>query len=165
MLANPPCIGLFGTCGGSRWRTPFMDEYKQRGIRWFNPQVENWTPECADIEARHLVHDEIVLFPVTGETYGTGSLSEVGFSLLQSVRMNATRYVIFMIEQTLSPEAMVNEVAAKESIRARKLIAAHLKQNRHPNAFQVDNLNDMLSLSVELWSVVTKISDLQQRYG
>jgi hypothetical protein len=165
MADNIPCIGLFGTCGGSRWRDPFVAAYRERGIRWFNPQVDNWTPECADIEAQHLARDEIILFPVTGETYGTGSLAETGFSLLQAVRTSATRYVVFMIEQALAPELMGNEAAAKESLRARKLVAAHLNENRSPNAFKVDSLEAMLELSVDLWGVADRVGELHRRYG
>ena len=64
------CIGLFGTCGGSKWRDEFMAAYEERGINFFNPQVADWTPECAEIEADHLVNDDVILFPVTNETFG-----------------------------------------------------------------------------------------------
>ena len=69
-------IGLFGTCGNSLWRDQFISVYKEKGIEYFNPQKEDWCPEDADIEAQHLVQDEIVLFPVTDESYGCGSLAE-----------------------------------------------------------------------------------------
>ena len=38
--------------------------------------------------AEHLADDEIVLFPITKDTYAMGSLSEVGFSFLQAVKLN-----------------------------------------------------------------------------
>lgn len=59
------CVGLFGTCGGSKWRNNFMLKYNEMGINYFNPQVDDWKPELAEIEAEHLVNDDIVLFPVT----------------------------------------------------------------------------------------------------
>ncbi len=73
---NVVTVGLFGTCGGSLWREPFEAKYNEQGIVFFNPQVDDWNPSMADIEAQHLAEDEIILFPITGETYGTGSLAE-----------------------------------------------------------------------------------------
>ena len=32
-------IGLFGTCGGSRWRERFIERYNKECISFFNPQV------------------------------------------------------------------------------------------------------------------------------
>lgn len=60
-----PTIGLFGTCGGSKWRDQFMVKYDNLKINYFNPQVDDWNATFADIEADHLVNDEIILFPVT----------------------------------------------------------------------------------------------------
>lgn len=94
------CIGLFGTCGKSTWRVPFMTRYTELGIPYFNPQVEDWKPEDAVIEAEHLADDDVILFPVTSETYATGSLAETGFSILNAVRLDDRRDFIILIEQT-----------------------------------------------------------------
>ena len=148
-------IGLFGTCGGSTWRKPFVEEYARLGIDVFNPQVENWTPDCATIEAEHLASDDIILFPVLGESYGTGSLAEVGFAVLQTIREVVGRKIIVLIEQNLDTKLVeANPVAAKESVRARKLVAAHLAQGVKAGVFAgvyvVEDLAAMLKLSVEL---------------
>ena len=111
-----PCVGLFGTCGGSRWRDPFMKRYGELGIQFFNPQVEDWKPEDAEAEADHLAEDAIILFPITGETYGTGSLAETGFSALQAIKLNRHRDFVVMIERELDPP-LNDQVARKESIR------------------------------------------------
>lgn len=65
-------IGMFGTCGGSTWREKFIEKYEEQGMNYFNPQVENWTPECAVDEARHLAEDKIILFPVTQDAETPG---------------------------------------------------------------------------------------------
>ena len=39
---NTLCVGLFGTCDKSTWRDPFMAKYKELGINYFNPVVEDW---------------------------------------------------------------------------------------------------------------------------
>lgn len=143
-------VGLFGTCGGSSWRVPFKKAFDAMGIAYFDPQVENWEPSMAAVEADHLAEDEIILFPVTGETYGTGSLCEAGFSILQAIRLDDRRDFIILIERELNP-SLDNPVAAKESLRARALVKKHLEKLRLSNLFLVDSLPQMLSISLELY--------------
>ena len=144
-------IGLFGTCGKSKWREPFMLKYNELGINYFNPQVENWTPSCAEEEARHLAEDQIILFPVTRETYATGSLAEVGFSILNAIRLDDRRDFVIMIEMELD-QNLDNETARKESLRARALVKQHLKKLRLSNLYLVDTLEEMLDASITLHS-------------
>lgn len=160
-MSTLPCIGLFGTCGASRWREPFIRAYRQKGIRYFNPQVENWTPECADIEAAHLRRDEIILFPVTDETYGTGSLAETGFSILQAIAANASRWVVVMISPEPCAELMDNETAWKESVRARRLVIAHLAANPLPNVIVAPDLPAMLAASLSLYGVASTLQEVR----
>lgn len=155
-------IGLFGTCGQSKWREPFMKEYDKLKLAYFNPQKTDWRPEDAQIEADHLANDEILLFPVTNETFAFGSLAETGFSILQALKMDQTRDIIVMIE----PDVVLNdkdllsnceeftfEKQRKESCRARALVMAHLKKINYPNVWIVKDLNDMLKLSLELHAI------------
>ena len=143
-------IGLFGTCGNSTWRKEFIETYKFNDVEFFNPQVDDWSPELAEIEAEHLANDEIILFPVLAETSGLGSLGEVGFSILQAIKLDSTRNVIVMIDKTCDIE---DEAVKKESIRARALVMAHLKKLKYPNVYLVENLSDMLDLSLKLHAI------------
>jgi hypothetical protein len=162
-MSRKPCIGLFGTCGNSTWRTRFINIYDGAGIEYFNPQVDDWKPELADIEAQHLLNDDIILFPVTGETYGFGSLAETGFSIIQAIKANASRFVIvaiFDVDPTLE-----DAFAMKESARARALVKAHLKTNPQPNVFVVNDLETMLKLSMELYRVCETLNDWRTILG
>lgn len=157
--ASKVYVGLFGTCGTTTWRREFMQAYDDLAIDYYNPQVDDWTPELALLEARHLVHDDIVLFPVTGQTYGTGSLAETGFSILQVLKsvQNAQshRKVIVYIEPQLDPQLVQeNPLAAKESTRARALVAAHLEHVQDPNVYVVHSMQEMLMLSIRLYPAV-----------
>jgi len=145
-------IGLFGTCGNSKWREPFKKKYAEKGIPYFDPNRDNWKAEDAVEEAKHLAEDEVILFPITNETYATGSLSEVGFSILQAIRLDNQRKFVVMIQQELLPE-LNNEVACKESLRARALVAEHLKRLRLKNLYVVDTLEQMLDVSIKLFEV------------
>lgn len=162
---NEPCIGLFGTCGDSTWRQEFIDAYQPLGINFYNPQVTDWKPDDAAIEAEHLISDEIVLFPVTGETYGTGSLAETGYSIINALNSIEQRYAVIYIEPKLKQDLIDdNPALAKESSRARSLVLAHLNKINNPNVFVVDNLEDMLDLSIELYAVVNDIKHLRDGY-
>ena len=150
------CIGLFGTCGSSIWRKAFMREYDRLDITYFNPQVDDWKPELAKVEAEHLASDAIIVSPVTNETYATGSLAETGFSILNAIRLEARRDFVVMIDSTLKPELMENLVMAKESIRARALVTEHLKKCPYDNIHFVSTLDDMLKVSLVLWDILLR---------
>ena len=145
------CIGLFGTCGGSKWRDIFIEKYKELGVEFFNPQVDDWKPELAEIEAEHLVNDDIILFPVTNETYGLGSLAETGFSITQAINSNKNRSIVIMVDKIVKEELAVADPAlAKESMRARALVRAHLLKLNESNVYIVDSLEEMLTVSLNL---------------
>jgi hypothetical protein len=129
-----------------------MAVYQQKGIPFFNPQVDGWKPELAEEEARHLANDSIILFPVTRETYGFGSLSEVGFSILQAIRLNSHRDVVIFVDKSLDKALKRNRTLAEESLRARQLVLAHLKKLNLSNVYIVNDLEQMLALSIVLYN-------------
>lgn len=156
-----PTIGLFGTCGGSKWRDPFKLEYAEKGISYFDPNKIDWKEEDAKEEARHLAEDDIILFPITNETYGTGSLSEVGFSILNAIRLDKQRHFVVMIEHELLPE-LNDVIARKESLRSRALVIEHLKRQRLKNLYLVETLEKMLEISLVLFDIAEKQEGLSK---
>jgi len=148
-------IGLFGTCGGSKWRDRFMQVYAEKGIDFYNPNMSGRTPEMKLAEGRHLAEDQIILFPVTDETYATGSLSEVGFSILQAIKINNRRDFVIMIAQDLQPKLKEEPLMAKESLRARALVSVHLRKLEMSNLYLVDTLDEMLEASLILHKAAT----------
>ena len=154
-------IGLFGTCGGSVWRDTFMKRYEQEGIAFFNPVVEDWDPSMAEVEAENLANDEIILFPVTKESYGSGSLAEVGFSILQAIRLDDRRDFVILIDMDLD-ESLDDPIARKDSIRARALVKQHLKKQRLKNVYLVESLEEMLEVSVQLHEAASIHSGLRR---
>lgn len=146
------CVGLFGTCGNSTWRNDFIEIYNHEGIAYFNPQVEDWDPSLAEIEAAHLAEDAVILFPVLAETYGLGSCAEVGFSILNAIKLDNLRDFVLLIDGKLDEELMQDKAMAKESLRARALIKQHLKKLALSNVYLVDSLDEMLEVSVQLYT-------------
>ena len=156
------CIGLFGTCGKSKWRDSFVSDFDENKIDFFNPQVEEWKPEDAVIEAKHLASDNIILFPITNETYAVGSLSEVGFGVLSAIKLDDRRDFVVMIENTLEDELMKDMERAKESLRARALVLEHLKSLNLSNVYLVDTLEQMKEVSILLYKSNLVKSDISR---
>ena len=159
------CIGLFGTCGSSKWREKFINRYKTKSISYFNPQKDNWKPEDAVIESEHLLSDDIVLFPITSETFGTASLAETGYSIINAIKSNENRYVIIFIDKKLNPLLhLENPTAAKESTNSRTIVLEHLKKLNNKNIFVVDSLETMLELSIKLYKVYETMMKIRKDY-
>jgi hypothetical protein len=154
-------IGLFGTCGGSNWRDDFISRYEQEKINYFNPQKEDWKPEDAEIEAEHLANDEIILFPVLAETSGLGSLGEVGFSILQAIKLSTSRHIVVYIDPNCTVE---DEALRKESIRMRALILAHLKKLQYPNVWVAKDMNSVYYLANYLHSFEVTNRSFKEKY-
>lgn len=154
-------IGLFGTCGSSKWRDKFISIYESRGINYFNPIKEDWKPEDAQIEAEHLANDDIICFPITHETYAFGSLGEVGFSILQAIKSDQRRDLIVMINPEVEiersglviGELLMVDAQTKDSIKMRSLVMAHLRKINYPNVYIVNTLKNMLDLSMYLHAI------------
>jgi hypothetical protein len=143
-------VGLFGTCGKSLWRDDFISMYESEGIVYYNPKVDDWQPEMAQLEADHLANDSVILFPVTSEEYSIGSLSEVGFSVLNAIRLDDRRDFVIMIDQKLDAD-LTDKAMCKASLTARALVHQHVLKMRLSNLYVVDNLTDMLKVSVALY--------------
>lgn len=156
-------IGLFGTCGESNWRTPFVERFQKEGINFYNPQVDDWKPEDAEIEAEHLANDEIICFPVTDETLAEGSLSEIGFSILNAIKLENQREFVVFIDPMVSEELLTsNPVGAKSSMRSRALVRQHLKKLKMANVYLVNSLDEMLEVSVVLAKAQQMKRDIQK---
>lgn len=70
-------VFLGGTCGSSTWREELMDKLDSTRVEAFNPVVEDWTPECQEIEDLHRQEDDICLYTITPEGEGFYSFVEV----------------------------------------------------------------------------------------
>jgi len=127
------CIGLFGTCGNSTWRTGFIKKYEELGISYFNPQVPEWDPSCAANEARHLADDDILIYPILSETYGIASLAESGYAVAQALKPGSIRHILLFVESEVNDQLKEkNPQLADESRRARHLVIAHLDELKLP---------------------------------
>ena len=67
-------VFLGGTCNGSTWRDELIPLLK---CSYFNPVVEDWTPECIEEEYRQKKSAGIELYVITPEATGCFSIAEL----------------------------------------------------------------------------------------
>ena len=67
-------VFLGGTCNESKWRDEVISMLK---IDYFNPVVEDWTPECQAEEIKQRVECDFVLYLITPKMTGVYSIAEV----------------------------------------------------------------------------------------
>ena len=67
-------VFLGGTCAESTWREELIPLLK---INYFNPVVEDWTPECMEEELRQRDTCDYCLYVITPRMLGVYSIAEV----------------------------------------------------------------------------------------
>jgi len=68
-------VFLGGTCAGTTWRDQLAMLLQ---VDWFNPVVDDWTPDCQAIEeAEKAVNCNIHLYVITSAMIGVFSIAEV----------------------------------------------------------------------------------------
>jgi hypothetical protein len=67
-------VFLGGTCNESKWRDELIKLLK---IDYFNPVVEDWTPECMAEEIRQRETCDYCLYVITPRMSGVYSIAEV----------------------------------------------------------------------------------------
>ena len=67
-------VFLGGTCNNSTWRDELIP---MLNIDYFNPVVDNWTPECQEEEIKQRKICDYVLYVITPKMVGTYSIAEV----------------------------------------------------------------------------------------
>lgn len=73
-------IFLGGSCNPTTWRQtvaiPFL---KTNGISYYNPQVDNWTPDVVNLERQAKQSAKIILFVIDKQTRSTVSIVESAY--------------------------------------------------------------------------------------
>lgn len=86
-------VFLGGTCGSTTWRKDvaikrFAEVARNgRRIKAFNPQVDEWTPECAEIEKRAKNRSKVILMVLDNVTTAQASLAEACYYLGKGRKM------------------------------------------------------------------------------
>ena len=67
-------VFLGGTCNNSTWREDLIPKLK---VSYFNPVVDDWTPECMKEELRQRKISKNCLYVITSDMTGVYSIAEV----------------------------------------------------------------------------------------
>lgn len=71
-------VFLGGTCNGTTWRDELIPKLEELDIDYFNPVVEDWTPECIEEEDRQKeIECGTHIYYITSEMTGVYSIAEV----------------------------------------------------------------------------------------
>lgn len=88
-------IFLGGTCNDTTWRQSLIN-YLPKSIEYFNPVVNDWTPDCIEIENEEKQNRcNIHLYVITKEMSGVYSIAEI---IQSSVTNDITTMVCILKE-------------------------------------------------------------------
>jgi len=106
-------IFLGGTCNNSTWRDWVMPELDRLKIPYFNPVVEDWTPECQAEEERQKEECDIHLYVITPEMTGVFSIAEAVDSAWKK-----DKHCLFYVVQShlLFPKGQLKSLRAVEDL-------------------------------------------------
>lgn len=139
------CIGLFGTCSGSKWRDRFIEVYREENIRFFDPVVADWTPASRQNEIIHMRTDDVIVMMITDEAYSLFSLMECGI-LLKEMAANPFRHLIIGVDRHLDPMLSSNQLMYENSLAMRERILEELKEPMD-NVYPIFDINDAIAVS------------------
>lgn len=107
-------VGLFGTCGASRWREDVVIPILEaEGVEYFNPVVPHWNEEAQKNEAEHGATDRVIMLVITGETTGIASMAESGWLATQGVLRGQTLVMVLQdMETEPDPSLRINKTRA-----------------------------------------------------
>lgn len=73
-------VFLGGSCNPTTWRQNLAIPYlEMNGISYYNPQIDNWTPEVVELEHRAKQDAQVLLFVIDDQTRATVTLIESAF--------------------------------------------------------------------------------------
>lgn len=73
---NAPLVFMGGTCAGPKWRDRLVSQVSQT-YRWFNPVVDDWTPEAKEAEIEVRAQADVLLYGITPYQEGCYSFLEM----------------------------------------------------------------------------------------
>ena len=69
-------VFLGGTCNGSTWRDKLIKNLDPLYVTYYNPVVDDWTPECQKEEIRQRKICDYCLYVITPKMTGAYSIAE-----------------------------------------------------------------------------------------
>ena len=106
-------IFLGGTCAESTWRERLIKLLDLYGYKYFNPVVEDWTPDCQEEERRQKETEcNVHLYVITKEMEGVFSIAEA----VHSAHTHHVRCIFHIIPDGLTKGQLKSLEATSELI-------------------------------------------------
>ena len=138
-------IFLGGTCAGTTWRNELMPILDKFLIKYFNPVVDDWTPQCQAIEEDEKNNKcNIHLYVITPEIKGTYSIAEIIHSAhLANMYGTSVDRMIFAI--------LKSDKWKKHELKSLNAVGKLAKNIGRDNVdfVTVDNMNDLGLLLIQ----------------
>lgn len=100
-------IFLGGSCNPTTWRQTIAIPYLEtKGISYYNPQVDNWTPEIVNLERKAKQSANILLFVIDRQTRSTVSIVESAFMAGGKRKLVIVMYPFEHHDEILNIEAL-----------------------------------------------------------
>lgn len=110
-------VFLGGTCANTTWREELIDNLK---VDYFNPVVNDWTPECIVEENKQKeIHCNIHLYVITSKMKGVYSIAEV----IDSVESYDKITILHVIPDGFDDDQLKSLNAVVEMVRMKGGIA------------------------------------------
>jgi len=123
-------VFLGGTCNNSTWRDKLISLLK---IDYFNPVVDDWTPECQDEEIRQRELCDYCLYTITPKMTGVYSIAEV----VDDSNKRPEKTILCVLDE--DDENIFSESQIKSLKQVKEMV-----KNNGANVF--DSLEDIASL-------------------
>lgn len=100
-------VFLGGTTNESIWRNIFIEEIKKvaPNIKCFNPVVDNWTPECIELENFIKATSKHHVYVITPLMIGVYSIAEA----IESAMNNKLTYFVVLETDPTNPDRKFSE--------------------------------------------------------
>lgn len=122
-------VFLGGTCNNSTWRDKLIPLLK---IDYFNPVVDDWTPECQDEEIRQRELCDYCLYTITPKMTGVYSIAEV----VDDSNKRPEKTILCVLDE--DDESSFSETQIKSLKQVKEMV-----KNNGANVF--DSLEDIAS--------------------
>lgn len=122
-------VFLGGTCNNSTWRDKLIPLLK---IDYFNPVVDDWTPECQDEEIKQRELCNYCLYTITPKMTGVYSIAEV----VDDSNKRPEKTILCVLDE--DDESSFSETQIKSLKQVKEMV-----KNNGANVF--DSLEDIAS--------------------
>lgn len=146
-------VFLGGTCAESKWREKLIPLLK---CDYFNPVVEDWTPECQDIEEQEKRCCMYHLYVITPKMQGVYSIAEA----VNDSKENMLRTCVFCVTKEEDDRDWT-----KGELKSLDATAKLIERNGGVVLNSLEEVANFLNAENERWQKIEKERDEEQKYG